>query len=129
MILFYDPPAQGSITLPLAQAICITRGGKPSPDLETPENHELLSNVKTDNVRLQTGGFGEPLKFFTGREAEEMVHRGILVHIVVNINDVHLLINEKTTLEQALQRYHHKLKWLDKHHHQQRPRPDEHQRE
>ena len=128
MILFYTPPDRDNIALSLAEAICITHGGKPSPDLETPENKQLLKQIKTDDIRLQMGGFGEPQKYLLGSEAQEMAQRGSLVHIVVNIGEVHILINEKTTLKQALDRFNHKLKWLNKHHPPRNPTNDEHQR-
>lgn len=118
MILFYDPPAMNSLALPIAEAMYIVHGGKLTPDLENPQNHEILNSLcqcSPKYVRLQTGGFGTPIQYVWGSDAIDMVKSGTPVHIVVNINDVHLFINEKTTLQGALERFHHKLNWLHTH--------------
>ena len=106
MILYYAPPAGDSIALPIVQAMHIVHGGKSIPELEKPENRQLLSRACTDLVCLQRGGFERPTNFLWGDDVKRYVrHTGASLRIVVHINGVNLWISEKTTLEQALKRF------------------------
>lgn len=108
MKVIFDPCAQNTIIRPMAQAICIARG-KPV-EYEDPHSHEKkvitlnqlrfldLTSVKVDNHNVNCDAYQVAL----------IAQHGEPVQVQVNVNDVKVMIDAKTTPDQAMAQFHQK---------------------
>lgn len=108
MKVIFTPCAQNTVIRPMAQAICLACGGEPVEYVDTADH-------KTKTVTLDQLGFLD-LKTKVGNrevniEADLVAFRAHHepVQVQVDVNDVEVIIDAKTTVEQAMAQFHQKL--------------------
>ena len=104
----FEPVAQNTIIRPLAEAVCMARGGSTVKYTDTADHKE--KKVTYENIfflRLQTLENGKKVNI-DGRTVASQASFSP-VQIQVNVNDVAIMISPTTTLAEAMDQY--KKKW------------------
>jgi len=112
MKVIFDPCAQNTIIRPMAQAICIARGGK-TVEYEDPYTHEkkviTLDQLRfLDLTAVKVGRRNVNIDAYQAAIIAQPQH-GVPVQVQVNVNDVEVMIDAKTTVEQAMAQFYKKL--------------------
>ena len=108
MKVVFTPCAQNTIIRPMAQAICLANGGKPVEYVDTADHKR--KTVTLDQLHfldLTTKVKGKDVDVEAGLVAIRAHHEPVLVQ--VNVNDVEVMIDAKTTVDQAMTQFHQKL--------------------
>lgn len=109
MKVIFDPCAQNTIIRPMAQAICIARGGKTVEYVDTADHQKKaitldqlrfldLTAVKVDGHDVN----------FDAYQVALIAQHGEPVQVQVNVNDVEVMVDAKTTPDQAMAQFHQK---------------------
>lgn len=105
----FEPVAQNTVIYPFAQAISMTRGGRAVKYVDPVVQKEKVvgfDNLFFATLKTKIGGKMESV------EAQEVAlwarDRGP-IQIQVNINDVAVMVSDKTTLEQAMNEFKRQL--------------------
>ena len=108
MKVIFEPCAQNTIVRPMAQAICLANGGKPV-EYEDPFRHEkmLVTLDQLHFLDLKTKSNGKDVNVEASLVALRALHEPVQVQ--VNVNDVEVMIDAKTTVAQAMDQFHKKL--------------------
>ena len=106
-IFIYNPPAQDTVVKPLAEAICLARGGQ--------------TVLYSCNGQEGFVTFNDQLAFRVGMlkradNGEEVNPQQVAlmaqkqpVRIRVDVNDVHVMVSSETTIEQAMAQLRRKI--------------------
>jgi len=104
----FEPVAQNTVIRPMAQAVCIARGGETVPYTDTATHKEksvalsdlyfLTLSTKADDRMLTWDGYQVAL-----------IAQHTPVQICVDVNDVQVFITRDTTVEQAMADFHQKI--------------------
>ena len=104
--LIYNPVAQDTVTRPMAQAICLARGGEPVKYTNRGQEKVLFwdEQMALEIGPLERADNGEKV---TPKQAVQMARSGD-IQVRVDANDVQVLITRKTTVEQAIAQFKQK---------------------
>ena len=103
----YNPPAQDTVVRPLAEAVCLARGGQAvlyfyrGQEGYVTLNEQLASRVGM----LRRADNGEEVN---PRQVAQIAQNQP-IQIRVDVNDVHVIISARTTVEQAMKQFKRKL--------------------
>ncbi len=107
MKVIFTPCAQNTIIRPMAQAICLANGGKPVEYVDTADHKRKTATLdQLHFFDLQTKKDGKVVDV----TVDFVVTRAHLepVQVQVNVNDVEVMIDAKTTPDQAMAQFHQK---------------------
>lgn len=108
MKVIFTPCAQNTVIRPMAQAVCLANGGKPTEYVDTADHKTktiTLDQLSFINLKTKVGNRNVDV------EAELVAMRAHHepVQVQVNVNDVEVIVNPDTTVEQAMKQFHDKL--------------------
>ena len=116
MNFIFKPVAQNTIIRPLAEAVCMMRGGedtlytdptdKKEKHITYDKLHSIIGLETTVNGRKQT--VDGDLVAFQARHFPQKTH------MKVEINDVFVLVTPATTVQEAMNQFHRKLRQKNK---------------
>ena len=104
----FTPVAQNTIIRPMAEAVCMVRGGETVTYVDTADHKE--KKITSENLyflTLQTSVNGKKVDIDGRTVAFQASHKP--AQIQVNVNDVTVMISPKTTVAEAMAQY--KRKW------------------
>ena len=107
MKVVFDLCAQNTIIRPMAQAICMARGGMPVEYIDTADHKKkviFMNNLRFLDVKVKEGH--SEVNMTAYQVAQEARHE--TVQVQVNVNDVKVIVDAKTTVEQAMAQFHQK---------------------
>ena len=107
IMFIYNPPAQDTVVQPLAEAVCLARGCQAVLYFyRGQEGYATLNDQLALRVgMLQRADNGEKV---SPREVAQIAQNQP-IQIRVDVNDVHVIISAKTTVEQAMKQFKRKL--------------------
>ena len=107
IMFIYNPPAQDTVVRPLAEAACLARGGQAVLYFHRgQEGYVTLNDQLAMRVgMLQRADNGEKV----GPREVAQIAQNQPIQIRVDVNDVHVIISAKTTVEQAMKQFKRKL--------------------
>jgi len=107
MKVIFTPCAQNTIIRPMAQAICLANGGEPVEYVDTADHKKKM--VTLDQLYfldLKAKGKGKDVPVEADLVAMRAHHEPVQVQ--VNVNDVEVMIDAKTTPDEAVAQFHQK---------------------
>ena len=107
MKVIFTPCAQNTIIRPMAQAICLANGGEPVEYVDTADHKR--KTVTLDQLHfldLKTKVKGKDVVVEADLVAIRAHHEPVVVQ--VNVNDVEVMVDAKTTPDQAMAQFHQK---------------------
>lgn len=108
MKVIFTPCAQNTIVRPMAQAICLAKGGEPVSYEDTTDHQ--IKKVTLDQLSfldLKTNVGHKNIDVEATLVALRAHHEP--VQVLVNVNDVEVMIDADTTVEQAMIQFRKKL--------------------
>lgn len=109
MKVIFTPCAQNTIIRPLAQAICLANGGEPVEYIDTADHKKkTVSLEQLHFLNLEVKVKNKNVNVEAGLVALRARHEPVQVQ--VNVNDVEVMVDAKTTPDQALAQFHQKYK-------------------
>ena len=108
MKVIFTPCAQNTIIRPMAQAICLANGGKPVEYVDTADHQKKMVTLdQLHFLNLKAKVNAKNVDVEAGVVALWARHQPIQVQ--VNVNDVEVMIDAKTTVDQAMAQFRKKL--------------------
>lgn len=108
MKVIFTPCAQNTIVRPMAQAICLAKGGEPVEYVDTADHKtKTVTLDQLPFLDLKTKVKGKDVNVEADLVALRAHHEPILVQI--NVNDVEVMIDANTTVDQAMDQFRKKL--------------------
>ena len=102
--IIFEPEAQDSIIYPIAQAVCIARGGIPTKYIDQvnkTKRYITIHNLHSLNLKVQSNGKYIPLNAYeVTLKAKE---QPLKIHL--KINDIQILISKNSDPQQVLKKF------------------------
>ena len=108
MKFIFSPVAQNTIIRPLAEAVCMVQGGQPVKYIDTADHKEkqiTLQDLSFLSVDVRVNR--RAMSMNGDQVAFQARHKPI--QIQVDINDIPVIISNKTTVEAAMAQYRRKF--------------------
>ena len=108
VIIVFEPVAQNTVIRPMAQAVCMTHGGKDTSYTDTADHKEktiTLSDLYFLTLTTMVKGHNQLLD---GHQVA-LAARKTPIRIRVDVNDVQIFVSRNTTLTQAMADFQQKI--------------------
>ena len=104
----FDPVAQNTIVRPLAQAVCMARGGEPVEYVDTSDHKtKVVTDSDISYLTLQVPRKGGNVNVNGTLVALRAMREDITIR--ANINDVSVFISRNTTVDGAMSEFQRKI--------------------
>ncbi len=108
MKFIFAPVAQNTIIRPMAQAVCLANGGVPVKYID-PVSHQEKEVTENDTSYLCIEGFvGERRTRISPHLIAFWSRHDMPIQVQVNVNDVQVMVQNGTTIEQAMTQFYQK---------------------
>ena len=107
MTVIFDPVAQNTIVRPMAQAVCLARGGEPVEYVDTSDKKKkVVSEEDLTWLDLKAEIKGRQVPVESSLVTLRAKHGP--VQVLVLVNDVVVKVTSKTTVQQAMAQFRRK---------------------
>ena len=105
---FFEPVAQNTIIRPLAQAVCLARGGEDVSYVDTADHKtKVITDYDLSSLPLYMRKKGKMVKVEGQLVAFRARHEDISIHVL--INDVFVIVTRQTTVNSAMAEFYRKM--------------------
>ena len=106
--IVFEPVAQNTVIRPMAQAVCMARGGESIPYIDTADHKEKIITLSDLHFLTLTTKIKGHNQLLDGHQVA-LAAKKTPIQIRVDINDIQIFVSRNTTLTQAMADFYQKI--------------------